>query len=91
MTRPAIYIQHLDDETEETQDAFDRLHPVIGGEPRDEYRVGVALEEGYRTERVGSLEEAGPVIDTLLEETGLDYDRPETLEDILIEKRYWQD
>lgn len=90
MDRPSLYIQHLSDEAEETQDAFDQLHPVIGGEPRDAYRVGVAIDEGYETDTADTLEDAETILDELLDETGVEYEMPDSLEEIVVEQRYWE-
>lgn len=90
MAKPEMYIQSLEDEASEVASELDKAFPsTLKGKNTDGYRVGVLENGTYETSRVDNLEEAENEIENILENSSPDYNTPDQIEELLIEKRTW--
>lgn len=90
MAKPEMYIQSLEDEASEVASELDKAFPsTLKGKNTDGYRVGVLENGNYETSRVDNLEEAENEIENILENSSPDYNTPDQIEELLIEKRTW--
>jgi len=85
---PDYFIQEAGDRQSEQQDAFDAIHPAIGG--RAEGYIAAVFDGGeYLEETVDTVDAAYDVVLELVAENDLGYDILEDPDELLIEERDW--
>lgn len=87
---PDYFIQEAGDRQSEQQDAFDAIHPAIGGRAEG-YIAAVFDGEDYIEETVDTVDAAYDAITELVDEEGLEYAVTEDPDDLVIEERGWLD
>lgn len=87
---PDYFIQEAEDRQSEQQDAFDAIHPAIGGRAEG-YIAAVFDGEDYLEETVDDVEAAYDAVRELVDENDLGYEVVDDPDDIVIEERDWLD
>lgn len=91
MDGPDLYIQAEEDRKDEVQDAFDAMHPAIGGRTGDGYRCGIydPDEEAYIEDNADTMEEALAVLERVVAAHDLPYRVPDDPDTITVTERDW--
>lgn len=87
-----MYIQAARDRKDEVQDAFDAIHPAIGGRPGDGYHVGVydPEEQDYIEAEASTEQDALATVEAIVEDHALPYDVPDDPASITVQERDWE-